>query len=100
MTDDTLHSTREGEYMNSELLHIFSTAKTEIEQLRKQREIQSAQLAIIDVFAAALGLRRNEACMTVDIVWEIERKIKELSEPINTIDPNASNLRQSGGPDA
>ena len=86
--------------MNDELLHILGSAKMEIEQLRKQREIQSAQLAIIDVFAAAPGLRRNEGAMGIDIVWEIDRKIKELSEPSRAINPNTSNLRQSEGPDA
>jgi len=80
--------------MNAELIHILSSAKLEIEQLRKQREIQSAQLAIIDVFAAALGLRRGEGVMGIDVVWEIERKIKELSEPPKAIDPNDYNLAQ------
>jgi hypothetical protein len=84
--------------MSAELLHILSNAKIEIEQLRKQREIQSAQLAIIDVFAAALGLRRNEGSMGIDVVWDIERKIKELSEPAKVINPNDYNLAQGPPP--
>ena len=53
-------------------------AANEIRSLRKTVEIQSAKLEIVDVFAAALGLKRNSGAATVDIVWEIEQRIEQI----------------------
>jgi hypothetical protein len=52
-------------------------AKFEIIQLRKSNELMSAQLAIVDVFAAALGLKPEQRGETIDIVWEIERELED-----------------------
>ena len=64
--------------MNNYEINLLIGAKNEIMTLRKIHEIQSAQLRIVDVFAAAVGLRKNEdGFATIDIVSEIDKKIKE-----------------------
>jgi hypothetical protein len=58
---------------------LLSEARHEIIRLRRDNEILSAQMAVIEVFAAALGLRKNSQAMSIDIAWELERKIEELA---------------------
>jgi len=59
--------------------NLLQSAHQEIIQLRRRNEIMSAQLAVIDVFAAALGLRRENQGMSIDVAWELQRKIEELN---------------------
>lgn len=59
--------------------NLLQSAHQEIIQLRRHNEIMSAQLAVIDVFAAALGLRRDTQGMSIDVAWELQRKIDELN---------------------
>lgn len=40
-----------------------------------------AQMGVVEVFAAALGLKRNEGGMAPDVAWALDRKIDELNEP-------------------
>lgn len=53
---------------------LLQSAAHEITQLRRRNEILSAQMSVIEVFAAALGLRRSEGA-SVDIVWEIQHHL-------------------------
>ena len=59
---------------------LLSNARHEILDLRRRTELMEAQLAIVDVFAAALGLKRRERGMTPDIVQALEKRIEELVE--------------------
>lgn len=54
-------------------------AMHEIRQLRRINEILSAKVSVVEVFAAACGLRGNGGGMSIDIAWEIEGRIKEIS---------------------
>lgn len=64
-----------------ELESLLNNARIEILQLRRTNEILSAQMSIVNVFAAALGLKKNEMGQTVDIAWLLQRKIDEMSKP-------------------
>jgi hypothetical protein len=55
-------------------------ARSEILRLRTHNEILSAQMQVVDIFAAALGLKHNFGGMTPDIAWELEKKIEELDD--------------------
>lgn len=54
-------------------------AMHEIRQLRRINEILSARVSVIEVFAAAYGLRGSGQGMSIDIAWEIGGRIKEIS---------------------
>jgi hypothetical protein len=58
--------------------HILMQAKQEIVDLRRRNEILSAQMAIVDVFAAALGLHREGGVMHPDVAWELQNEIEKL----------------------
>lgn len=55
-------------------------ASYEITSLRKSNDRMQAQLAIVDVFAAALGLRKESQGMSVDVVWEIDKFLESEKE--------------------
>jgi hypothetical protein len=55
-------------------------ARHEILDLRRRNELLSAQMAVVEIFAAALGLKRNEGGMSPDVAWSLEKKINELNE--------------------
>lgn len=59
---------------------LLERARSEILQLRRRNEILSAQMGVVEVFAAALGLRRNEGAMAPDVAWELEKQIEELGD--------------------
>jgi hypothetical protein len=62
--------------MKHELLR---QAVSEIRGLRRSNEILSAQVGVIEVFAAALGMRQNGGMMAEDLVWRIEQELaKEI----------------------
>ena len=56
-------------------------AKEEILSLRRRNEILEAQVGVVVVFAAALGLKRNEQGMGEDVAWKLQQKIDELDKP-------------------
>lgn len=60
--------------------NLLTQAKNEIQGLRRNNEILSAQMGVVDVFAAALGLKRDSGGMCPDVAWELQRKIDELSK--------------------
>ena len=56
-------------------------AKEEIVCLRRNNEIMRAQLAIVDVFAAACGLKSDSQAMSsIDIVWKIEKELAKVDK--------------------
>lgn len=55
-------------------------ARQEILDLRRRNEILTAQMGVVEVFAAALGLKRNEGGMAPDVAWELQKQIDELPD--------------------
>lgn len=64
---------------NKELSNLLVSAKNEILELRRRNEVLTAQMDVVEIFAAALGLKRNSGCMSPDVAWELQRKIDELN---------------------
>ena len=56
-------------------------ARQEILDLRRRNEILSAQMGVVEIFAAALGLKRSEGGMAPDVAWALQKKIDELAAP-------------------
>jgi hypothetical protein len=56
-------------------------ARNEIVTLRRRNELLTAQMQVVEIFAAALGLKPNYGVMTPDVAYSLERKIDELNEP-------------------
>ena len=61
--------------------NLLRHAKQEIISLRRQNEILAAQMGVVEVFAAALGLKRERGVEAIDVVWELQKKIDELTQP-------------------
>lgn len=57
---------------------LLNSARFEILELRRRNEVLAAQMAIVEIFAAALGLKRSEGAMQPDVAWELQRKIDEI----------------------
>lgn len=57
---------------------LLNSAKHEILDLRRRNEILSAQMAVVEIFAAALGLKRNEQRASVDVAWQLDKAINQL----------------------
>lgn len=57
---------------------VLVAAKREIIELRRRNELLMAQMAVVEIFAAALGLKRGERAMVPDIAVALENKIHEL----------------------
>jgi hypothetical protein len=66
--------------MDKELLDLLTDARQEILRLRRSNEIFSAQMAVVEVFAAALGLKRAESGQTIDIAWSLQKRIDSIEE--------------------
>ena len=58
--------------------HLLTNAIDEIESLRRQNEILSAQVGVVEVFAAALGLRNGNRGATPDVVWALRQEIAKV----------------------
>jgi hypothetical protein len=58
--------------------YLLLSAKQEIVSLRQRNEILDAQVGVMQVFAAALGLKRNEGGMAPDVAWELQKAIDEI----------------------
>ena len=64
------------------MINTLQHAKQEIQSLRHRNEILEAQMGVVEVFAAALGMKRNgSGAMAPDVVWELQKKIDEMMEP-------------------
>ena len=61
--------------------NLLNHAKHEIISLRRQNEILAAQMGVVEVFAAALGLKRERGVEAIDVVCELQKKIDELTQP-------------------
>lgn len=57
---------------------LLKDALHEIRSLRRSNEILEAQMGVVHVFAAALGLKRGEQGAAPDVAWALQRKIDEL----------------------
>jgi hypothetical protein len=53
-------------------------ARQEILDLRRHNEILSAQMSVVEIFAAALGIKRGQGEAAPDIAWALQKKIDEL----------------------
>lgn len=60
--------------------HLLMEAKHEILELRNRNAILEAQVGVVTVFAAALGLKRNDGGMAPDVAWALQKAIDNLSE--------------------
>lgn len=59
---------------------LLNSARCEILELRHRNEVLAAQMGVVEIFAAALGLKRNEVGMAPDVAWELQRQIDELDK--------------------
>jgi hypothetical protein len=70
---------------NKKLSNLLVSAKNEILELRRRNEVLTVQMDVVEIFAAALGLKRNSGGMSPDVAWELQRKIDELNAKEPTI---------------
>jgi len=59
---------------------LLQKARHEIIQLRRRNEVLTAQMDVVEIFAAALGLKRNQGGMEIDVAWELEQKLSQLED--------------------
>jgi hypothetical protein len=57
-------------------------ARSEILYLRRRNEILGAQMEVVEIFAAALGLKRNQGGMAPDVASALQKKIDEIDGPV------------------
>lgn len=55
-------------------------ARDEILALRRRNEVLSAQMGVVEVFAAALGLKRNEGGAAPDVAWMLMKAYDEAKK--------------------
>ena len=65
-------SEHEPDPSRKDLERILRDGVREIEQLRRQNEILSAQVRVIDVFDRAIP-RQGGGCMSEDVAWTMQR---------------------------
>lgn len=58
-------------------------ARSEILSLRRRNELLAAQVAVVEVFSVALGLRPEPGGMTPDIAWELQCRIDQMDKEPN-----------------
>ena len=59
---------------------MFRRVIDELETCRKQNAIMTAQLAIVDVFAAVVGLKEKPQGFSEDIVWKLKQTLRKYEE--------------------
>jgi hypothetical protein len=69
-----------------ETKELLERAVIEIEGLRRRVELLDAQMGVVQVFAAALGLRQSGGAMAPDFAWEIRQKIRSMENAEKTAD--------------
>ena len=79
MTPSTGNAMSADDERNS-MKKLLIEAKNEIQSLRRSNEILTAQMGIVEVFAAALGLKRGHPGASLDVVWALQQKIDELNQ--------------------
>lgn len=66
----------------NDLDHMIRNAAAEIRRLRRDNEILSAQVSVVETFRAALlGPPRNVG-MSPDIAWEMDRYLERRPAPV------------------
>lgn len=55
----------------------------EIQRLRQQNEILSAQMQVVNIFAAALGFKQENRGMGEDIAWRLKKHAEAIQEDLN-----------------
>jgi hypothetical protein len=70
-------------YKYDPMKDLLTRAKHEIVGLRRSNEVLSAQIDVVNIFAAALGMKRNVCGACEDVAWLLERKINELDNSAN-----------------
>lgn len=67
---------------------VLERAVSEIQELRRINELQAAQIGIVDVFAAALGLRKHGGAMAPDVCRDLEEIVSGLEQEDTTEQDN------------
>lgn len=67
----------------TDLQSLLMQAREEITSLRRQNEILSAKVDMIDLFACVLHSQpaRTSQGASIDVAWLIQQKLNELSAP-------------------
>jgi len=70
---------------------LLQDAAKEIEKLRIENGNLNAQLGVVEVFAAALGLRKNQGGMVSgpNVLYYLNKAIDEMPEPV-AVEPGNS----------
>lgn len=66
----------------NDLDHMIRNAAAEIRRLRRENEVLSAQVAVVETFRAALLGPPRGGMMTTDIAWEMERYLERRPAPV------------------
>lgn len=66
--------------------HILNEALHEIARLRRQNEILSAKVEVMDLFAVVLHTKPSypNECASVDVAWQIQKEIDLINEEERT----------------
>lgn len=62
---------------------LLQSASHEIQSLRRRNELLEAQMGVVEIFRAALMGPPRPMGASPDVVWALEKKIKELGEQSN-----------------
>lgn len=66
--------------MDESLGQVLQEAAFEIRELRRLNEVLSAKVSVMEIFAAALGLRHGEQVMKPDVVWKIDKALQDMEK--------------------
>lgn len=61
-----------------QMKELLTDARQEILDLRRSNEVFRAQVGVMEIFAAALGLKHVERGAAPDVAWALQQKINEL----------------------
>jgi hypothetical protein len=59
---------------------LLMEAKQEIAELRRENEVLVAQVNVVHIFAAALGLKKGPFPQKVDVAWQLQNAIDRLAD--------------------
>lgn len=66
--------------LTTEQANVMAQAASEIRTLRRQNELLDAQVAVVEVFRAALLGRPNGGFMSEDVAWRLDVLLKHDAE--------------------
>jgi hypothetical protein len=58
---------------------LWMNAKHEIDRLSRRNEVLEAQVHVVEAFSAALFGPPRSSGATIDVAWELQKKIDELN---------------------